>query len=395
MPAGRDDLIGERIARYRKLRGLTQRGLAMQANVAYGTLTKVESGHAVAQPVVVAAVARVLGVSIARLTGSAGEVGPEARLDELVAPLRVALDAYDLGPAEDVRPRQAAQVEADVLVACREIFRDGLIEKVAADMPALLDELGAHVVGGRADDRTWRALAHAYRCVQHVASQWGFRDLAIVALDRMSWAAARGSDPLVEALREHERAHEHLRSGQHRHGHTLLSRAERLADAAPSGPGQAALAGQGHLAAAIHAARAGDPCAADDHLARADELARRVGEVPAAFWLSFGPTNVALHRVAVLIERERHREAVAVADGLDLPARWHATRLGYHHMDLARAHAALGQHDRALRALIEARRIAPQQTRVHPSARRTVEQLLAARRKVPDRLVRYARWVGV
>ena len=55
-----DETVGQRIAQYRKLRGFTQRGLAMRANVAYGTLTKVETGHALASPAVIAAVARAL-----------------------------------------------------------------------------------------------------------------------------------------------------------------------------------------------------------------------------------------------------------------------------------------------------------------------------------------------
>jgi len=396
MPAGGDDSTGDRIARYRKLRGLTQRGLALRANVAYGTLTKVESGHAVAQPAVVAAVARALGIDVDRLTEAVEPGAPGGpSLDELVEPLRGALGAYDL-PADDIEPRSVEAVAADVDAVCRRVMRDGVLAPVVGMLSGLLDELVALVHGHAArDPRAWVALAHAYRCVQQLASRLGLRDLGAVALDRMSWAAGGADDPIVEALRLHERAHEHLRSGQHHHAHRLQQRAESLAESAPVGAERAALTGHGHLAASVHAAQDGEVDAVEDHLARAGELATKVGEVPDALWLGFGPTNVALHEVAALVARERHQEAVDTADRLRLPSRFDATRVGHHHMDLGSAHAALGHHERALRALLEARRIAPQVTRFHPTTRRTVEQLLLAKRRVPESLAGYARWVGV
>lgn len=64
-------------------------------------------------------------------------------------------------------------------------------------------------------------------------------------------------------------------------------------------------------------------------------------------------------------------------------------------MDLGRAYAVLRRHDQALQALTQARRLAPQQTRFHPTTRQTVEHLLATRRRLPEPLARYARWVGI
>lgn len=395
MPAAGDDSTGARIAQYRKLRSLTQRGLAMRSHVSYSTLTKVESGHAIASPAVLAALARALSINVTQLTGQpyVNELR-EAGLEELVEPLRLALDTYDLGPSDDVNPRNLAEVENDVRSLCDQVMVQGLVGNVAAELPGLLDELGA-MVNGIPDPRTWRALAHAYRCVQHVASKWGYRDLAVVALDRMGWAAERSDDALVAALRFHERAHEHLRAGQYRHGQTLLSRAEQTADSGPAGLERTALLGQVHLAASIRSARSGDSSATDDHLEAAAELAHHAGEVPHVFWLSFGPTNVALHRVATLIERDRHDEAITTADSLSLPHRWQPTRLAHHAMDLSRSHVAMGQTRRALECLDDARRLAPQVTRFHPTTRQAVEHLLATRRRVPQPLTSYARWVGL
>jgi transcriptional regulator with XRE-family HTH domain len=411
MPGGVADDTGARIAQYRKLRGLTQRGLALRASVAYGTLTKVESGHATPQPSVVAAVARALGVDVGQLVG---RPRPRCADDEplveaeLIDPLREALDAYDLDPDEAVAPRPFCEVEADVYARARELLRDGWIGAVAAALPGLLDELGALAAApaapaapdapaadGPGDTRIWRAMAQAYRGAHHVAWRLGYRDLAVLALDRMGRAVERTGDPLLEALHQYERGHEHLRAGQHHRGHTLLGRAERIARAAPPGPGRAALFGTGYLAASVHAARDGDGEAAEDYLGAAQALADEVGEIGSTFWLGFGPTNLALHRVSVLVAQERYAEAVAQAGQVEVPSGGHPTRLAHHHMDLGRAHAALRDHDRALRCLAEARRVAPEQVRTHPMTLVTVEQLLASRRNVSEALARYARWVGV
>jgi transcriptional regulator with XRE-family HTH domain len=391
-----DESTGARIARYRKLRGLTQHGLAMRAHVSYSTLTKVESGHALASPAVIAAVARALNLNVTQLTGQPylNELR-EAGLEELVEPLRLALDTYDLGPTGDVTPRPLPELEDDVEARCHEVMVNGLVGKVAAELPGLLDELAAHLDANRVDPRVWRALANTYRAAQHVASKWGYRDLAIVALDRMAWAADHGDDPLITALRYHERAHEHLRAGQYRHGQTLLTRAERTAQQAPDSTDRTALVGQVHLAASIHAARSGDDTGTEDHVAAAADAARRVGEAPQVFWLSFGATNVGLHRIASLIERDRHDAATSAARQLRLPTNWHPTRIAHHAMDLSRSHVVLGQHDQALAHLEQARQLAPQVTRYHPTTRQAVEHLLAARRRIPPSLARYARWVGL
>jgi transcriptional regulator with XRE-family HTH domain len=391
-----DESTGARIAQARKLRDLTQRALAGRAHVSYSTLTKVESGHAVATPAFLAAVARALRVDVTQLTGQPylAELRADG-LEPLVEPLRATFDAYDLGASAGVEPRAVDVVEADVADCCDQVMIVGHVGDVAARLPGLLDELAALVERDNGDRRVWRTLALAYRAGQHVASKWGYRDLASVALDRMAWAAEQAQDPLVEALRYHERAHEHLRAGHYDRGLVLLERARSTAEQAPAGVERTTVIGQSHLATSIHAARSGDSTATDDHLAQAGELAQTTGEVLHLYGLSFGPTNALLHRVASLVERDRHDEALAVASAVSLPAGWPPTRSAHHCIDLARAHLALGQPERALEHLNRARERAPQVTRYHPTVRQTVEHLVASRRRLPPGLGRYARWLGL
>lgn len=120
-----------------------------------------------------------------------------------------------------------------------------------------------------------------------------------------------------------------------------------------------------------------------------------MGEVPAIYWLSFGPTNVNVHRVSALVERNLFDRALQAASDVVIPPDWHATRRAHHFVDVGRAHAWLGRHEAALAALDEARRIAPQRTRFHPVTRDTVEHLVETKRRLPERLASYARWVGL
>jgi transcriptional regulator with XRE-family HTH domain len=395
VPDAGDESTGRRIAKYRKLRGLTQRGLAMRASVGYGTLTKIETGHALASPAVIAALARALSVNVADLTGQPFvEELHEARVDRLIEPLRLALDRMDLPSPEGVDPQPIADIERRTFKLCDEAMRDGRVSKVAAELPALLDQL-AVVIAATDDDRAWRALSSAFRCVRHVVLNWGFRDLADIALDRATVAGAKGGDPLAEAVRYRARASNHLRAGAYETGRQLLTETLRQVDDSPPGRRRDVLAGHTHLGWAVNAARSGEERVVQEHLDVAEAIARRTGEAPTLGWFGFGPTNVAVHRVATLIEGGHYGQAVEVAASLHIPRDWPPTRAAHHHMDLGRAYAVLGRHDQALGALTKARRLAPQQTRFHPTTRKTVEHLLAMRRRVPEPLALYARWVGL
>lgn len=389
-----DERTGARIANYRKLRGLTQKGLAMKASVSYSTLTKIESGHSMAQPAVVAAVARALSVDVTQLTGQPymNELR-EAKLEQFIQQLRIAIDAYDLAPSDDVLPRPAADIEADAARLCDDL-RDGLLGQAASAIPGLLAETRAVTTAEPSNRRAWRAAFLAYDCGRYIASSWGFRDLAMLALERMGWSAARMDDPLAEAVRCYQRSLEHMRAGHYDNAEQLTRAAFAACEEAPEGIARAAVVGQAHLGAAITAARAGSGDESDDHLARAESAAQQVGEVPGLYWLSFGPTNVAVHRMSALVERNLFDRAATAASDLAIPPTWHATRIAQHYVDVARAHAWLGRHDAALVALGKARQTAPQRTRFHPVTRDTVWHLLDTKRRLPEKLASYARWVG-
>ncbi|MGH3903523.1 MAG: hypothetical protein ACRDTE_04940 [Pseudonocardiaceae bacterium] len=105
--------------------------------------------------------------------------------------------------------------------------------------------------------------------------------------------------------------------------------------------------------------------------------------------------NVSIHWVAVPVELSDGTTAVGRAEQVQLPDRIEPTRAGYHWMDVARAWTLHGDRTKALGALKQARHIAPQQTRYHPTVHETVRILAETDRRATDTLAGFARWAGV
>jgi transcriptional regulator with XRE-family HTH domain len=394
MPLHGAEHIGARIAWYRKLRRLTQQELASRAHISYSMMTKVEQGVKPATSAVVAAVARALSVQTTDLTGQPylAELQQD-ELDALIQPIREALDLYDLGADPDVTTRgvPALAAEADQLCA---LVRDGRLKDAAAALPDLIAEATTAAWTAHSTE-AWSVLASTYRTAYDVTTKLGYTDLCVVALDRLDWAAARASDPVLAGMRQYLRSLVYLRAGQYRMGQRLVAVGMTTLDQGEPGRVRDVVTGQLHLGAAVLAARAGDGAAAAGHIAEASRTAETTGEATRVHWLSFGPTNVATHQVATLAEQCQYGEALQAAAGLTIPADWPASRVAAHLAEVARAQLWTGRTDQAQQTLQRAREVAPQQTRYQPMVRETVAGLLSARRATPGTLVNLAHWVGI
>ena len=158
------------------------------------------------------------------------------------------------------------------------------------------------------------------------------------------------------------------------------------ADPSAADTGPAEMLGMGHLFAAKLAARTGHGDDAAAHLDHAAELAARTGEHNTA-WQHFGPTNVALWRVAVDTDLGGGAAVYerALRDAPDLDVLGSVDRSANFHFDLARALVSCeGDRDaEAIRHLDTADRLAPQRIRPDPIARELVGVLdRRARRRV-------------
>jgi hypothetical protein len=280
--------------------------------------------------------------------------------------------------------------EAETLCA---LVRETKIKQAAAALPGLVFE-ATTVAHTQPSDRHWRLLAGLYRTAYDVTTKLGFPDLCTVALDRMDWAAQRASDPVLGGMRQYLRALAYLRASDYRTGKRLVALGMATLEQAEAGRTRDVVTGQLHLGAAVLAGRDKDQGAAEGHLAEADRIARLTGPAERVHWLSFGPTNVSAHRVSVLAELDKYPEAVRAAREMAVPETWPASRLAHHHAEVAWSQMWTGATDDAFKSLQLARRLAPQQTRYHPTVRETYAGLESAKRRMPETFANFGAWLG-
>jgi len=394
MPRLDDDHTGTRVKEQRRLARLTQRQLAAQIPFSYSLLNQVECGARPATVDFIAAVARALRIDVTALTGQPYVTElQQDRLAALVRPIREALDLYDLGPAPGLRVRSAAQLVAAADGLCRTV-RATHLRNAAVVLPEVMAELTT-AAWRTPSTELWQALGSTYRTAHDIAVKLGYYDLSSVALDRMEWAAARASDPVLAAVRQYMRALVYFREGDNGIGMRLVGSGHGILGQAEPGRATAAVVGQLHLGACVIAARARDADAVATHLAEAEAIASQTGDASDVHWLSFGPTNVALHRMSAAVEMRHYGQALDQARDVRLPAGMATSRRSHFLIDKARSEMETGRTEAALASLVEARRAAPEQTRYHPGARETISGLVHAARRTPETLGGMAAWIGL
>ncbi|MDX3000746.1 helix-turn-helix transcriptional regulator [Kribbella solani] len=397
---------GARIAAYRRLNRLTQRGLAARANVSHSLLTKVETGSKPASQSFLAACARALSIPVTHLTGQPFiEQQAEDRLSGPLNDLRASLENFDL-TLDDLPVRLLADIRPDVrdMVLAR---RDAQYARILGRAPALIDELvqQSQILTGHDAEQAHHLLVQLYRSAADVAYALGLADLVSLLLARMDFSASRSGDPYQVATYRYMRAYSTFTTGRHEVGQKIIRAA--LADidigVRAADPVAVCAAGNLRLRASILATRQGDAEAARGELAEARHLADMLGRevtgsdlaTGCAGAMSFGATNVAIHSAAVELELGNHRSAVQLAKQVHVPSGYPPDRIGHHHIDTARAHLLIGDNDGALTSILKARQVAPQKARYHPSVRETIASLVHTSRHTPDSLIGFAHWAGV
>lgn len=389
--------IGARIEEVNALRGHSLRELARRANVSPSMLSRIINGHRQASPAIVSAVARALSVSISVLHGQPYIHQLQAdQLDQLITPISVALDDWDIPLGEgDPPPRTLTDLQAVVTELEQQRARAEYIE-IAHELPALLAEVSAHVLTqrpGRALEEAAWLQAELCRTVYVVGRQIGFLDLARLALSRMAVAAPQSGDPRQVAIERWDRAQ--LMADAARHDRGVLLVGQALKDLDDDGTRSTkAVRGALHLKAAILSSRRGDTAGADEWLAAAGEIAEETGETR-DYGLVFGPVNVVIHGMSASSDRDKHARALEKARKVHLPEDYPKARAGHYWVDRARAETWTARHEEAFASLRRARKTAPQQTRYHPGVHETVATLLRARAKASGDLLEFANWCGV
>jgi transcriptional regulator with XRE-family HTH domain len=378
-----DLTIGQRVARCRKARGMSQEVLAHLLGRSQSWLTKVERGERQLDRMsLIYEVARVLQVDVTEITGQ--PYGPDVAVQAhaAVPAMRRALtgpEAASLDPtrADGVEPLPALRTR--MLVANR-LRHDADFDRLGQLLPSLLEDVQqASVVLQREDEHraALELVVDACHCARAMLKALGYLDLAWIATERGRDAAQRLGDPLLEASSAWNRAEVYLGTGDHSGAVGLaVATIHRLdSELGVLPPPGVSLLGMLHLKAAFGTASMGDERQARIHLGEAGRMAARLGRDRNDFGTLFGPTNVLLHRMGVAMELSLPGEAVLIARSMAglVMAPERRVRLK---VDLARAHAQLRQENEAMRLLMESQRLAPDYLRGHPMARDMVTGLL-------------------
>jgi transcriptional regulator with XRE-family HTH domain len=386
--------VSARLRRLRKLRGLTQHQLAAGSHFSVSLIKKVEQGSQPPSPAFVAGVARVLAVTPEHLYGTEERsIFEQPRAEAVgIGFLRSALDAYD-DPTPEGDPLDLDTVERRLEQIGREVA--GLrYAEATRQLPDLLHHL--YLLAdqpGHAGERSRAALHDAYRMAATLAGRFRQADLAAVASERHVQLAPLTGDPLRIAISAYHRSSRHLQHGEYRTGLRVLDRAR--GDVIDTAEGRA-VSIQLDLRSAVMVARTGDTQAADGYLDRARAVLEQF-EPPAAPYYNIDAStlNVAVHWCAAPVENYDGTEAVRRAEQVRVVDPNRPERVAHHHIDMGRAWMLHGDREQALANLNTARRIAPFNTRSHPSVRETVLALAEADRRTTDSLAGFARWAGI
>lgn len=387
--------IGERVAFYRRRRGLTQQALAGLVGRTTSWIEKIENGRAPLDRIsVVRDLARALDIAFSDLVSDDVAAGGAARLGSADGPTlkyravnpRLAVEQGDVPEFDVAELRRRVH---DVWTAYQDARWGYVIMRLDQVLPA------AYLATRRNEMRSsgQRALAHLYHAAASVLVKLGDRELARVCAERGDVCAREVGDPITLTSLQRGVAHALLSIGEYEDAVAVVRDGVIEARDVRT-PAGASVTGTLMLVGATACARAGERAEAMAFLRHADRLAEQLGRDANEAWTCFGPTNVAIHRVTVAAELGDMAQAAdlgAVVDVRKMPRE----RRVRHQLEVARALSHLGRRAESLHAVLDAERVAPEQVRKHFLTHDLVQTWLRTTRTRPDPgLVALARRLG-
>jgi transcriptional regulator with XRE-family HTH domain len=385
MNSSDNELAGQRIARARRRRGLSQAVLAGLVGRSESWLSQVERGkRGIDSHSVLARLAEVLRVDIEELTGPGHGDEPGRHVHPAASLIEQAMMAYGAPGAQAKREEPDDQVGLDYLRAkARSAYR--AYQATRYDMtgrilPGLIRgvETAARNVGA-ASPAACGVRVLVYDTAASLLSRVGEPFLAWAAADRARSAAEYAGDPLLAAVSAWRLSY--MITGR-KHPQEALGLAMAVAAAlertmrAPS-PEQLSVYGALHLAAATAAAACYDRATTEAALATARGIADRTGEAN-HMGTAFGPVNVAIHAISASLRLGDPRTATETGEALDIAA-MPAGLVGRRtqvKLDLARAYAMCRKDAAAVNLLLAAERLSPQLVRYDRATRDVLTELL-------------------
>jgi transcriptional regulator with XRE-family HTH domain len=381
--------IGERIAAYRRRRGLSQAALAGLLGRSESWLSQVERGvRSVDRLSILLDMAKILHVEVDALTGRPWQYAPNGGSTpaDLVEVRRHFAQYGHLLGVETAPDLDAEGLRASSALAHR-MYQAADYEQLVGDLPRLLSAADSLHQSDQIFDRREMLLSYvsAYVVSAKLLTKMGAGDLALLAADRSASAAIEAGSFEAQGMAAYQVVCALLRSERPEDAEGLAVRmAIRLErEARADLPNIASVAGSLWLISAVIAARRTDRGETRSRLQAADRLAAMVGHDANFAWTAFGPTNVAIHRVSVAAELGDPAEALLAAAEVDpqsLPAGLNSRRAQVH-LDLAWAQAQRKRDAEAILHLLDAERIAPVAIRYNVVVREMVREMLTRSKK--------------
>ncbi|BEL08679.1 helix-turn-helix transcriptional regulator [Actinoplanes sichuanensis] len=366
--------VGTRLRRWRLRRGLSQRVLAELAGFSQGYVAQIESGTApLERRAARESLARALQISVGELTGRTDDGTPESPVGAAaVAGLRAGIVALAVPVVTGGEPSTAGDVDTATLDRFYGACRYDLLVPALAEA---LTVLGSRAAAGAAGRCHLRRVVEVCSTTVATCVQLGHPDLTLAPAGMAMRAAEDLGEPAYLGLANYARIRAvGTTAGADR---VVGDGIERLSRYAGANPVTAGTYGMHHLIAAEMAARAGRAEAATAHLDEAAAVAAFTGE-RADDWFSFGPTNVGMWRLAVLVALGDGVAARTPMPGFHPESLPSAQRRATYFIDLSRALLqGRGLEDPAVTALYRAEMIAPQQVCASDGAREALRTLLS------------------
>lgn len=405
-PASNSVHLGDRLAKLRRLSGLTQEQTAERAGVSVDVVRKLEQHrkHSARLPTL-HALAGAVGVELTTLIGDPPAVTASTVQDP---PALVELRRAVM-PSLLPRIADATNLGAQSIDDLRNQIASGWSRYHAADfsplmraLPRIIEDARLFASVGSPEQKAVgsAALGKALQLAGHLAIRLGKTDLALSALERAAAAADESDDELLSPMVHGSVAWAYQRQNR-------LDDAEVLAVTAADGVERTRLDSAARvrvwggllMSAATSAARMGKYHHARDVMMTAEEGAARLATLPPPVddgrMLSvFSPASVRIERVRLAVQHDRPDEALKLAKGIqlsgDIPPSWRTWLL----LDLARAYTDLGRPDQAVQTMEKLRRTAPAWMRQNTLAVAIVTDLSAGPRHPPG-LRQLAEFLGV
>jgi transcriptional regulator with XRE-family HTH domain len=386
--------IGERVAWYRRRRGMSQEVLAGFVGRTVDWLSKAENNRLELDRLsVIKSLADALDVTLGDLLAEPTLMDWTADSGTRTVPaLRSALMNYRqltplLGVTVEGDPTPLDELK-DTVAEVWDAYQDSRYGFATRRLPLVLADalIAVQAYDGRDRERAHELMAMTYQGAAMVLTKVGETDLAWIAADRGLGAAQQSDNMAVTGSLFRSVAHCLLSNGRFDAAVQLVSDAADylrpgLRDASPE---FLSIYGTLFLAGSMAAARADDRSTTRAFLTEAEQAAQRLGRDANHMWTAFGPTNVAIHRVATSAELGDMQVAADLGPQIDtsgLPIE----RRTRHSLEVARALSAHNRIDDALSMILEAEQWAPEQVRSHYLARELVLTWVRNQRGRPSR----------